>query len=185
MDEKQQKGVIMKNVMVCALMVALSAIFGCHADSEPVVTNGENRTGIASGSVDRDEILWGVESIFYKEYGAPFSPIEEVTVVIKTKAVSIVCFEDYEAEKLGKPRGKADFICTEKEWRGVTNLLASAGIGGWKSRYVNPNICDGTFWRLELKKENETKKYSGANDFPEGFKNIFKLKRFAMSKIKR
>lgn len=37
----------------------------------------------------------------------------------------------------------------------------------------------------ELKKENETKKYSGANDFPEGFKNIFKLKRFAMSKIKR
>ena len=98
MDEKQQKGVIMKNVMVCALTVVLSAIFDCHADSGPVVTNGENRARIVSGRVDRDEILRGVESIFYKEYGAPFSPIEEVTVVLKTKAVSIVCFEDYDAE---------------------------------------------------------------------------------------
>ena len=185
MDEKQQKGVIMKNVMVCALTVALSAIFDCHADSGPVVTNGENRARIVSGRVDRDEILRGVESIFYKEYGAPFSPIEEVTVVLKTKAVSIVCFEDYDAEERGKPSGKADFICTEEEWRGVTNLLASAGIGRWKSRYVNPEIADGTFWRLELKKEKETKKYSGANSFPEGFKYVFKLKRFAMGKVKR
>ena len=101
-----------------------------------------------------------------------------VALVLKTKAVSIVCFEDYDAEERGKPSGKADFICTEEEWRGVTNLLASAGIGRWKSRYVNPEIADGTFWRLELK-------YSGANSFPEGFKNVFKLKRFAMGKVKR
>lgn len=48
-------------------------------------------------------------------------------------------------------------------------------------RFMRFGLWDGS----ELKKENETKKYSGANDFPEGFKNIFKLKRFAMSKIKR
>ena len=69
MDEKQQKGVIMKYEMVCALMAALMAIFDCHADSGPVVTNGENRMGIASGRVDRDEILRGVEIFVTEPFG--------------------------------------------------------------------------------------------------------------------
>lgn len=50
-------------------------------------------------------------------------------------------------------------------------------IRGWKSKYENTNVIDGTEWELQIiYKNNERKTYSGINDFPNNFEYLDKIK---------
>ncbi len=57
---------------------------------------------------------------------------------------------------------------TDAQWeRLMDTLFRKLCVHEWKQRYVNPHVCDGTQWRLELKLTGG-RRYSicGSNDFP-------------------
>ena len=50
-------------------------------------------------------------------------------------------------------------------------------IDGWKSKYENKNMIDGTEWKLQITYKNgEIKQYVGKNDFPANFEYLDRIK---------
>ena len=59
----------------------------------------------------------------------------------------------------------------------VTN--ASADASEWKKKYVSRDmlVLDGDYWKVEIKYDNDSKKYryEGSNSFPYSFKKFLRL----------
>lgn len=56
---------------------------------------------------------------------------------------------------------------TEEQWRLFRNEVDAARVWGWKARYENPAITDGTQWFLELRySDGKSIKSAGSNRFP-------------------
>lgn len=45
--------------------------------------------------------------------------------------------------------------------------LKSVNLLGWKYKYVEPNVCDGTGWRVEIYREGRDLVKSGSNAYPD------------------
>ena len=57
-------------------------------------------------------------------------------------------------------------------------------IDGWKSKYENKNMIDGTEWKLQITYKNgEIKQYVGKNDFPANFEYLDRIKNEMITQI--
>lgn len=57
-------------------------------------------------------------------------------------------------------------------------------IDGWKNKYEDNSIMDGTEWKLQITYKNgEIKEYYGKNDFPNNFEYLDKIKNDLINKI--
>ena len=59
-------------------------------------------------------------------------------------------------------------LVTEQEWNKLVNqLFTQLYLHEWKKNFVEPHICDGEQWDLELKLTGgRVRNYRGSNDFP-------------------
>ncbi len=65
---------------------------------------------------------------------------------------------------------------TDVQWnRLMDTLFRKLCIHEWKKRYVDPYVCDGTEWELELKLTGG-RRYTiyGSNDFPALYKDLYR-----------
>jgi hypothetical protein len=51
-------------------------------------------------------------------------------------------------------------------------LLKATNILNWKSKYVDPDVCDGTQWEIVITTDQKTIKKYGSNEFPEEWDNF-------------
>ncbi len=64
-----------------------------------------------------------------------------------------------------------------KTWTELIDELNAIKIDCWDDKYIDPYICDGTQWSLEIEynDDTETKEYSGSNKFPKNFGKFMKV----------
>ena len=54
----------------------------------------------------------------------------------------------------------------EDRWRQFRAALDTAGIWKWKPAYPNPQVKDGTQWKIDIAFQNTTLKSEGSNSYP-------------------
>jgi len=55
------------------------------------------------------------------------------------------------------------------------HLLKMLNLLNWKSKYIEPGICDGTQWSLEIIKSGRNIKKYGDNKFPDEWDEFCRL----------
>ncbi len=65
-------------------------------------------------------------------------------------------------------------VLTSSQWKKLMDaLFRKLCVHEWKQRYVDPYVCDGTQWELELKLTRGRRyRISGSNDFPALYKDL-------------
>lgn len=93
--------------------------------------------------------------------GAPFAP--SYLVALQGRRLS------YRARS-GEGRDKKRALApTPEQWEEFWSALHRAGVWGWKERYPNPGIVDGTMWSIEIEHEGRSITSRGDNAFPKRF----------------
>ena len=118
----------------------------------------------------------------YYEGGEADEHVEELVLDLKTRQVQASCYRDAAAYGRKSPYLSTSRICTDDDWERVVRWLTDADLSAWEPTYEDPEVRGGTAWRLALRDESgrEIRRFSGANAFPGGFGDFYRLKRFAM-----
>lgn len=88
---------------------------------------------------------------------------------------------DFESRKLRwSPSFASDEEYYEKIIRQKTldNFIAELkrmNVLDWKSRYIEPDVCDGTQWGLEIRRNGRNIQKSGSNKFPDEWHDFCRL----------
>lgn len=61
-----------------------------------------------------------------------------------------------------------------KKWKKIVNLCNEIGIWEWKPRYENPEIMDGSSWRVLIEIADIKLDSSGSNDGPDNLDVLLK-----------
>jgi hypothetical protein len=56
---------------------------------------------------------------------------------------------------------------TPEQWRAFRRELDAIGVWRWRAQYVNPRVCDGTQWSLDVAYSDRAVKSQGSNDYPQ------------------
>jgi len=56
----------------------------------------------------------------------------------------------------------------EKQWEEFWRAVDTAGAWDWARQYVNPGVCDGTQWSLNMKHKGRSVRSEGSNAYPGG-----------------
>lgn len=117
--------------------------------------------------------------VFYHEGGAPGEIVEDLILELDTHRLRLDIYDSWEYRE---KHVVFEHQCTDEEWSFVLQNLKSAEIGSWEARYVNHDICDGTYWYLELfDGVKSVKKCAGANKWPKKAAAIIQILSFASS----
>ena len=64
-------------------------------------------------------------------------------------------------------------------WEDVLEIIEDCYLSEWKKKYVSRDmlVLDGDYWKVEIKYDNDSKKYryEGSNSFPYSFKKFLRL----------
>ena len=92
-----------------------------------------------------------------------------------------ITFEDNKVYRYSRPWSMNDDLEGEKQILDMIKEefiyeLVNINIAAWDREYVDPYVLDGTQWNFEIQyNEGKKKKYSGSNDFPNGFEELCEL----------
>ena len=64
--------------------------------------------------------------------------------------------------------GEKIFEPTSEQWEKCLKVADEIHIWKWKKRYDDPNMTDGTSWRVNIKINEKEIDSSGSNAFPDG-----------------
>ena len=169
--------------------VAMVALAGCEKATESLGSVVSLRSsyrdteGLIVSSNKVGKINWNDPELklWYRECGAPFSPIEMVIVEAKGRHLYCKCFDDSDAEQTNKPSAILYHDCDIKEWREVMRVLKTCGMESWSDEYCDPCVCDGTFWHIKIAcGTNVVARIDGSNLWPESFGKFLKIKKMAL-----
>ena len=57
-------------------------------------------------------------------------------------------------------------------YKNFIELLKATNILNWKSKYIDPDVCDGTQWNLVITTDKKKIKKYGSNEFPKQWDNF-------------
>ena len=92
-----------------------------------------------------------------------------------------ITFEDNKVYRYSRPWSMNDDLDGEKQILDMIKEefiyeLVNINIAAWDREYVDPYVLDGTQWNFEIQyNDGKKKKYSGSNDFPNGFEELCEL----------
>ena len=96
--------------------------------------------------------------------GGYFSGYYEVEIDFESRLLTWSHFGDYYEKTIRK-----DSLVRFIKFLKMINVL------NWKSRYIEPGICDGTQWSIELKRNGRNIRKYGDNKFPDGWDEFCRL----------
>lgn len=142
--------------------------------------------GCASfGPVDPDAVAAAIpgDTIHYHEGGAPWDPVEELTLVLPEHRVRIECYRDYDALRMTNAMSRLDAVVSDDEWRWVAGQLAKSNVKNWSGSYPGAGYAGGTSWSMEfLRAGNVVQIASGSNNHSRHYREFRAIKRWAERK---
>ena len=75
----------------------------------------------------------------------------------------------YKIYSMGYTLEKETLICpSQEQWLAFWKKMDEIGVWGWKKRYDNPDIMDGTSWSVDIEYGDKRCNSSGSNSYPDG-----------------
>jgi hypothetical protein len=109
--------------------------------------------------------------ICYTETG-PFGGSERWLIDLKKSVITYECSsEPWKVSDTDKDYRK--YVLNEEETARIISRCNAFDFSKWKTRYDNPDVCDGTFWGMKFRyMDGSEREISGANKWPDDFRKL-------------